>query len=92
MIAARDSVVFDNSFWVKLNDAIDLFNSTLCFIDISYTRVRLCFVTFFNVFYRRLEWKNFEVVNNEPKHINVRDVLSDAKENLGKYVNPNPNC
>ena len=35
-------------------------------------------------FSSRLEWKNFEVVNNQPKHIFVRDVLSEAKENLGK--------
>jgi len=35
-----------------------------------------------NVIESRLEWKNFEVVNSQPKHIFVRDVLSEAKENL----------
>jgi len=31
---------------------------------------------------RRIEWKNFEVTVSEQKHIKVKDVLTDAKENL----------
>ena len=39
-------------------------------------------VLFAHVIERRLEWKNFEVTVTEQKHIKVRDVITDAKENL----------
>ena len=51
-------------------------------------RVSICkqFTPFnFNVslFFRRIEWKNFEATVTEQKHIKVRDVITEAKENLG---------
>eukprot|EP00795_Rhopilema_esculentum_P016996 gene16996-8500_t len=39
-------------------------------------------IIFGNVVQKRLEWKNFEAVVTEQKHIKVRDVILDSKENL----------
>jgi len=39
-------------------------------------------VIFANVVQKRFEWKNFEAVVTEQKHIKVRDVTLDSKENL----------
>ena len=36
--------------------------------------------------FRRIEWKNFEAIVTEQKHIKVRDVILDAKENLGELL------
>ena len=33
--------------------------------------------------YRRLQWKNFEVLVTERKSIDVRDVLHEVQETLG---------